>query len=446
MRAPSARAAACLALIPALLLACASPGGDPFERGIWPLYTADRLPWAGVRETRALGPLLHWHDFGDRSWFEARPLFMTRQEEGLRRWDAIYPLAYSLSTPDVDVQRILFGRSVEDHVHGSSDSSISLFFRGRTRDGRKYGGLFPLMGRFLERFGFDKVEFALWPLFARGTRGEYKEVQILWPFFAFGSGDGDFKFKLWPLFGIEKRDGVYDRRFFVWPFIHHRRERLDTAQPSESVFVLPLYGQRDRGPSKLRFYLFPLYTRQWHSERPEIQRTDLLWPLITFASGSDGAQQFAVRPLYERKSRPAVGGTPAESSMQALLGIVGRRSSKGPDLDEVAWRLLWAGQISSRREGGEHTVRHDIWPLYRFKRVTDARGRESGSLRLPALLPMRGLEPDGWDRSYQKLFEIWSLRWVEEEQRSSLLWGLREVRRRPGVTWESWAGLVHLHR
>ena len=47
------------------LSGCAVTGPDapepsPFRRGLWPIWTADARPWAGVSETRAAGPFLHW--------------------------------------------------------------------------------------------------------------------------------------------------------------------------------------------------------------------------------------------------------------------------------------------------------------------------------------------------------------------------------------------------
>jgi hypothetical protein len=59
---------------------------------------------------------------------------------------------------------------------------------------------------------------------------------------------------------------------------------------------------------------------------------------------------------------------------------------------------------------------------------------------------MRGLDPDGWDRHYNKLFELYGARWRDGELRSTLLFGLREVRRVRDSVWESWGGFLHLRR
>jgi hypothetical protein len=57
---------------------------------------------------------------------------------------------------------------------------------------------------------------------------------------------------------------------------------------------------------------------------------------------------------------------------------------------------------------------------------------------------MRGLEPDGWHRHWNALFEVYERRVEGDERRSSLLWGLVETRARSDVRWTSLGGLVHL--
>ena len=104
----------------------------------------------------------------------------------------------------------------------------------------------------------------------------------------------------------------------------------------------------------------------------------------------------------------------------------------------------WAGRVGTRREAGAVERRVDLWPFYRHARFVDARGNERGFTRVPYLLPMRGLDPDGWDRHYNKLFELYGARWLNAERRSSILFGFREARSAPGVEWTSWGGLVHL--
>lgn len=438
------RAAAPLAAL-ALLCACATgeaPGErSPFAPGLWPLWTADARPWAGVEETRGLGPLFHREASQTDRRLEIRPLLSTLHAGDSWRWDLLFPLAAHRSEPGREQSWLLMlGRIRNDTATGREDHVVLNAFRGRTAEGGGYGGLFPLGGVFRQRFGFDRITFALWPLFARGERDGYRETQILWPVFAWGSGAGRFKLRVWPLFGVERRDGVFDHRFWLWPFVHRRLERLDTEHPARRLYVLPFYGRSEAGPLGMRFWLFPLYARQWDRSRPHSGRLDLLWPLFSSARDGAGREVLAVRPLYVRRR------TETEERSDFLLGLVGHSRTRSSDLDERWWRVLWAGRVGERRERGAHTRRVDLWPLYRSARFRDSEGVEHGFVRVPYLIPLRTLDPDGWHRHYNALFEVYAARWQGAEHRASWLFGLRETRRAPGVLWESWAGLWHRRR
>lgn len=439
---PAARAVGGVALAGSLLLACATqPAGDPFGPGLWPFFTTDATEWAGRRETRALGPFLHWEALPGERRFEARPLLARRVSEGGSEWDLLFPLAGRRETAELTESWLLLIARARRELEGKeSEAQLGIAFRGRTEDDRGYGGIFPFAGVFLDFFGFDRIRFLLWPLLARGEHGAYTETQLLWPFFAYGSGGGRKKVRFWPFFGLDRKDGVYERRFYLWPFVHHRRERLDGSVPMHTLYIIPFYGRSEAGSTSSRFYLFPLYARRSDRAHPGVAQTDLLWPFFSHSLGADGKESLSLRPFYSRSRSAGV------ASDSFLLGIVGRSEVRSPELREVSWRFLWAGGIRERAEAGRRTRRVDLWPIYRSARVIEADGVERGFARVPALLPFRGLEPDGWDRSYQKLFELWGKSWRGAEVRSSLLFGLRETRRSPDAYWESWGGWLHLRR
>jgi hypothetical protein len=433
-----------LALAAASLAGCAGPGGpaaeSPFARGLWPVYSADAAPWAGFQERRALGPLLHWETRGSERRFEARPLLSRLERPDLLRSDVLYPLWARRATPErVQSWLLVFGRTRRDADAPVSEATLGVAFRGRTADGAGYSGLFPIYGRFRERLGLDRLTFALWPLWARAERGEYRETQVLWPVFALGRGGGRFKLRIWPLFGVDRRDGVSDHRYFLWPFFHLKRDHLETRSPSRAFYALPIYGHRDRGPRHSRFYLFPLLARQWHDEDPDSSRLDLLWPL--FSRARDGEDSLlALRPFYaERRTATGHGRT-------WLLGLYGRSQSESGSRREERWRVLWLARFARRADGEAWATRADVWPLFRRTSRRDADGAERGFLRLPWLLPLQGLDPDGWDRHYNKLFELYGATWLGEQRRSSTLFGLRETRSGPAATWVQWGGWLSYRR
>jgi hypothetical protein len=407
----------------------------------------DRRPWAGSLEQSWIGPL--WHEEweldtdGDRieRRRELRPLYSTRRAPERLRRDLLYPLAKWRTQPEgTRGSFLLLGRTRHDTVTGDRETVAGIAYGGKAPDGARYGGLFPLWGTVEKRFGFDRIRFVLWPLYARRSRGGYTETQILWPIFAYGRGDGRFRFRLWPLYGKESQEGVRERRFFLWPFVHHHVTQLDTETPSRMFYLLPLYGRRDNGPFHSRFYLFPLVFQQWDDSNPRAYRLDALWPLFSSAWDGKGGSHVAFRPILDvRRS--------AERSAWSIgMGILGRSRSLTDESAEDIVRLLWMGRIGWRREGLTEVRWRDVWPLMRFESRRGPDTPEHGFLRVPYVLPFRGLAPDGWDRHYNKLFELYGARWRGDERRSSLLYGLREARESASERWSSWAGFLHFRR
>jgi hypothetical protein len=421
------------------LLGCATAPDDPFARGVWPLYTADARPWAGTREARALATLAAFYERDRERGFALRPWLSFRETREVDRWDVLFPLAARERTGEQDESWLfLLGHRKTRADSPRYESHLGIGFRGRTEGGETYGGVFPFYGRFRERLGFDTIRFALFPLFARGERGDYRETHVLWPLFSFGRGDGRALLRVWPLFGFDRAEGRYDRSFWLWPFVHVRREHLSSPRPERVFWVLPLYGRRDVGSWQTRFFLFPLWIRQRDVARPGVGSLDLLWPIWSSSRDREGNEFHALRPLFARRE--------TNDSLREtwLLGLFGRTRVQAPDLEERIWQLLWAGRVGFRREAGLERRHADLWPLLRAGASVDAEGTERAFLRVPYLLPMRGLEPDGWQRHWNALFEIYTRRAEGDERRSDLFFGLLETRESPDAFWASLGGILHL--
>jgi hypothetical protein len=374
---------------------------------------------------------------------ELRPLYSSRRTESASRRDVLYPVAtWSVGPGRTEGWVAWIARFRRDEGKGT-ETIVGTAHRGMSENGSPrvaHRGLFPIFGAFSDRFGFDRIAYHLWPLHARGDAGEYSEVQILWPLFAYGRGGGRYKLRLWPLYGIDRREGESVRQFFLWPFVHRRAERLDTESPERATYILPVYGRRDRGSRHMRFHLFPLLARQWDDAHPGAHRTELLWPIFLRERDRRGGERYALRPLFERQSGEG------RASWSVGLGLFGRSSLRAEGVEEERLRVLWAGQCLRRSAQGVEIRRADLWPLLRFSERRVEGAPPSGFLRVPYLLPMRGLEPDGWDRHYNKLFELYGARWERGERRSSLLYGVREGRSSLTERWVSWGGLLHLRR
>jgi hypothetical protein len=420
------------------------PEEDPFAAGLWPLTTGDRRPWAGVMEQRFLGPgisggrYLNGSGALDERRLEIRPVYSSRLTSDRASHDVLFPIARWRKQPDGSRGWFAYlARTRRNGAGSPEETTLGPAYRGRTAGGSRYSGLFPFFGKFEERFGFEQIRFVLWPLYARGTRGTYRETQILWPFFAFGQGDSEKKFRFWPFYGVKRREGISVHRFYLWPIVHRKTTKLDTETPDRSFYILPLYGRRDHGPRHSRFYLFPLYLRQWHDLDPRVFEVDVVWPIFSAGRDAHGETHWDLRPLY------GVRRGPERSRWSVGLGFLAQSRVHTEDFEEELRRVLWAGRVGWRREGEREARFQDLWPLLRFVDRRDGDGLRQGFLRIPYLLPFRGQEPDGWDRHYNKLFELYGARWRNDERRSSLLFGFRERRDSASERWVSWVGLLH---
>ncbi len=435
------QAGAALVALAALLLGAPSAraGDDPFARGLWPFWTGDALPWAGLRETRALGPFYERVESADAEHWVARPFLSRRIEPERSRWDALFPLAArDVSDARDESWLVLLLHRERETASERSELRSGMSFRGTNADGTRWGGVFPFYGTLRGRLGMDEIRFVLFPLFARGRKGGYTETHLLWPFFSRGDGDGRSQLRVWPLFGFDRNEGRWRRSFWLWPLVHRSEQLLDSTRPERSLWVVPFYGWREIGSWQTRFWMFPLLSYQWDRADPAPYAMDVLWPLWSSSDDGRGTRLRALRPLWWQRT------TPESRRSVALLGLVGRERVFADDLRESSWQLLWASSVGQRQEDYAEQRWADVWPLLRARWSRDGEGAESARLSAPFLLPMRGLDPDGWQSHWNGLFEVYRRELLEGERRSSWLWGLHEVRERPGESWHSVGGLLHV--
>ena len=159
------------------------PGLAPAaEINLAPVFKLDTQTGRGA----ALGPLIEFGPDG----FAVRPLVYHDQQ----RTDLLFPLASLKPDRGYLFPLLTYRRDAEQRRW-----SFLPVFHGQDGD-KTYGGVFPIYGHFEKRFGYDEVDFALWPLYSRSVRDGQKTYSVLWPFFRY-SPERELKF--WPLYGQE---------------------------------------------------------------------------------------------------------------------------------------------------------------------------------------------------------------------------------------------------
>jgi len=222
------------------------PGRSATRHFIWPLFSqsrdADQRSFAvrpiiaaesrpGSKQVEVLWPLAsYWREGEDRT-LKIRPLFMYKRR------------ARRSGEQEIDTDWWLF-----PVLFGGSD----------TREG-KYFAFFPLGGTLKGQLGKKKISFFLWPLWQKTEDLRYDAVHVLFPFLAYWKGKDQSGRRLWPFFAANRRETPwagegtvrFDRRTWLWPFIHYWRVGGDTRKPGDAFFFFPFFGRARnwyRGP------------------------------------------------------------------------------------------------------------------------------------------------------------------------------------------------------
>ncbi len=440
------------ALALGIALACALPAmgaaADPRPLDLWPFVVRDARPVAGLESTRIGGPFHErWRTTPgpageaprwDSIW-TLRPLVAELEGPERRDLELLHPIAQWRWRPDRTRMRVtpFLDRTFETEAGPGSEGdrwTFLLAFGGRTDGGERYGGFFPFGGVAKERFGRERIDFWLFPLFGRSRdhRG-FVRTHVLWPFFSWGRGGGRELLRVWPFYGHDKREGEWDRRFALWPFVHWRTEKPGGPAERKIRLVLPLWGESRSEHARSRFVLGPVYMDS-ANERTGATSLDLVWPLFRTArtparEGYAGSRELKVEPFFRRRQGPGYDRT------GSLFGAFDALRLQEGDLAAESLRVLYLNRFERRsdRATGETRLRRDVWPLFSQRERTwrDEAGAEhaTGKLLAPWVLPLSG-EP--FQRNAAGLFTLYERRFADDESRTDWLWGLARSREAEG--------------
>lgn len=453
-------------------------------------------PFAELREGddgsstgHVLWPLFSWHRSLDERSFALRPLIAAESHPGRKDVEILWPLiSYRREGEDKTLYirpLFMYKRRVRPGPDGREvDTDWFLFpllFGGRDSKEGSYFGIFPLGGVAKGQLGKKKISFFLWPLWMATEDVRYESVNFMWPFIAYWKGPEAEGRRLWPFFGVNRREGRFDRRFILWPLWSHWRMGLDTKYPGEAIFFFPFYGrirteiadEGGRRPFRDSItVLWPLFSYQrltarnmeaLHVPWPFIglERADGLlvrkfWPIWGERKSNDRRDKFVLWPLYRR----SIWHDQDEEHRWHNIGILftsectrwvelenGRRlpPSWPEDFGIVGdprlvagthkpWETAPAGlEVRSKRWV-------QLWPLFHYKR--DETGDRQ--FQFLSLLPQRasGRAESLWAPFYT----LYRYERSGANKRESILFGLFRHFRGPEERYVNLAGIVSYHR
>lgn len=380
----------------------------------------------GDRSIEAFGGavvLVRRQSDGSVRYWAIRPL-ISREERPAEEtfWWFLPPLGTQRVRPEERVLQFLpVMRYAAQYPEGQPSTWTLLALPGiywaKTNDDRIVRAWFPFGGIVEEFLSFDRAWFVLFPLYTHIERAGRTTRHVLWPFFTISTGEGGPAGRVWPLLGVNRWEGRYERWFFLWPFFHWQKgdQGLREELHSESWMVWPLYGRRKRGASRSWTALWPFFGRTTNPEK-DFWAWDGPWPFVRLQEpGTSGqARRWRFWPFYSFYEGDGL------TSRWILWPLFNRRLERYPDATKKTTYLFpfWHSWDRTDRGKGDSEWRK-LFPVFRYAR------REEGNgffFAFPALNPLWRLQ--FVDEHYAWMWELYSVRRFEDQVRERSWLGL----------------------
>lgn len=379
--------------------------------------------WSSERSegTCLLGPLVESVRTPEGRFFAVRPLYARAEDldDKMVVYDYLWPLAGRRVFRGELVDRVLiFWRQVDDVNDTSSRRRtwlLPVYFQGRDRAGARYRAVFPLLGSIHEIFGLDRVFFVLFPLYSHSQKNDLDTHNFFWPIVSRTTGEGVYRFRVFPFYGISRRDEAFEKKFILWPV--WTSVRYDYAQSRGGGYILfPLWGHLKLSDQE-SWWVLPPFFRFHRGEKMNLVYAP--WPLVQWSEGE--VDKLYLWPLWGRRDTGAV------KSWFALWPImwhwrierVGGETHRFlllPFLYHEEYRRAAGRQPGGPGDGEVESWYCKLWPLISYRRQGEQR-----RLRVLALWPLKESPPV--ERSWSKLWRVYEYDADGDCARSELLWG-----------------------
>ncbi len=398
---------------------CEAEEGFRTRLNFWPLFFYQTSTDHRVRELEFLGPFFYRYESPEESGSSIRPFLSTiERPQGCRDVYYLSPLGHYQECGEYSRSRLVpfLGQNSQQETRKDHHSFILVFW-GRSEEGEKYWGIFPFFGRLLDWNGKEETRFTLWPLRVTSYWEGNHSSTWLWPIYNRTDGPTFYERKFWPIYGHKVKKGVFDRRFFLWPFFWHEEFNLATNPTTRDMFF-PFWINERSPVHEHRTFLWPFF-RYYRNFREETLALDLPWPFFRYAESQK-------TPHRERKLWPLIGYERRKNTYSHFFlwplykyqleevkhnGRLFRREVRRFYL-LTKFEKVWD-------ENGKLTYEaHRVWPL--GEKIRRADGFEC--FFFPALIPFHS---EGIDRNYAPLLRLYE--YIQDPRgfsRSRWFWGL----------------------
>ncbi len=300
------------------------------------------------------------------------------------------------------------------------------FSRDTGKAATSYHAVFPIHGTMLNRLGYDRLSWTLFPLYARLERQGLVTTAAPWPFVKIYGGDGNRGFALWPLFGRWGKPGVYQNEFYLWPLIYRNESRMTAAQPTVSLGVLPFYARDQSAGALSETFVWPFfgYTHRWAPYH--YRETRWFWPLWVQGRGDerlvDRWAPFYTHSIYKGDDKRWVLWPIFRQEKWTDAGLA---QTKTQFLYFIYWSLRERSAAQPARFSAQKT---HLWPLFSY--WNNGAGRRQLQILSPLEVFFQDNEPVRL--AYSPLFAVYRYEQTAPgDVRWSLLWDAITWRRSP---------------
>lgn len=427
-----------------LLTLCAAARADG-EVNLWPVRVDQTNDAGQVTSWQAAGPLIFRKPGSEGATITGVRPFVARWHEAsgqLRETNVLYPVFTYRTDGETYRWSILQLINRSGDRAGSKAKQLPalqyetfdlwpFWFSRDTHDAAgSYRALFPIAGTIKSRFGYDRLNWVIWPLYLRSEKKGAVSTSAPWPILKVTRGT-EQGFALWPLFGRLQKPGAFDRQFYLWPLGWN-----NTVQPKDDapagtparreVGFLPFYT-RETAPGLINEnYLWPFFGYTDRTEPKRYHETRYFWPFLVRGRGEEQTvDRFG--PFYTHCVKK---GT---DKKWVLWPFFRKKEWSDAGIDQkqrqVLYFLYWSlAQRSATNPHAAPAQKSHLWPVY------SAWDNGAGKRQFQFPSPLEVFFPDN-ERvrtSWSPLFSLYRYdQRAPGTERHEALWGLVSWRREP---------------
>jgi hypothetical protein len=416
------------ALLALALITGATGGALAGESNFWPFWVGQTDAAGKVQEWQAVGPLV-FKKYGPETVESGgvRPLYLWKRTpaEALQESTVLYPI-FSQRASTGNRSWTVFnlinrsrppGLGVTDRDPSTFDVWPVYFSRETGSSETSYKAVFPIHGTIKRRLGYDRLDWTLFPLYARSEKGGVISTSTPWPFLKHSEGNGHHGRAFWPLYGQAEKPGDYRKRYILWPLMYRNETHLADPVPTVKEGFLPFYTREKSAEAVSESYLWPFFGYTDRQAPKRYHEVRYLWPLLVQGRGEERHVN-RWGPFYTHSVVKGVDKT--------WVGwpLIRQQQWRDGDLDRTRNQLLffvfWSEhQRSVARPDLPAASRTHFWPLLT---VWD-NGAGRLQVQFPSPLDVFFPENDRIRQLYGPLFAIYRLdQRAPGEVRRSVLW------------------------